>query len=260
MSLLSKLGFSIGKVKDISHSATKDNADVEDPALKALKLKRQARYDKDTEETATLYASWLPVGMLTKLCDMHNFMHIHWGSRKTGRLMNICRNILDIEMSKENNTITREQTNDVLKLFLWCSLLYPITILWGLRVESIDDHFRSTFEGYLKEAGVTKDERNLILHAVFNPKNTTPGNVVLDVWHDAVRFEDSQFDYPYIQEHMRTDLGKNKVFYSKVKRDSSSNLSPHWLMLLQEIQGETRFTNEDVTFTADKTSQLDSIT
>lgn len=257
MSFLSKLGFKLNKV--MKGNAELPEEEIVDPALVKMKQERQARYDKDTEDTASLYSKWIPADVFKQICDGHNFLHAHWGSRKVGRLTNLCRNILDVECSREGSDVFAKDFHPILRMLLWCSLLYPTTVMWALRVENVEHHFKEKFANYLSAAGFNGDEQKIMLHAIFTETRTEPGNIVLDVWHDALRFEEMQFGYIYSPDVMRTSLGKNKVFSAKAKRDGSANLSPHWLMLLQEHLGETRFTNEKITFTSDETGKKDSI-
>lgn len=262
--ILERLGFSLSR---ISHKPFPDkNSDphaqdlpTEDPEIIQMRERRKKLYAQDTQAVGKAYARWVPDGLLGEMCDRHNFMHVHWGSRKVGRLTNLCRNILDVEMLQEHAGITRDDFEPMVKLFFWSSMLYPMTVMWALKVEDVDSHFRKLFTDWLSRAGLSKDETQLILHAVFLGHQTVPGNIVLDVWHDALKLEEMQFGFGYLPETMRTTLGKNQVFATKAKRDCSANLSPHWLLVMQSELNETRFSHADIAGASDQLQAEDSI-
>lgn len=258
---LSKLGFSFHKVNSNKKAnKEKEALEIEDPELLAIKQKRKSLYENDAIEVATTYASWIKPETLKTLCDKHNFMHPHWGSRKIGRLINICRNTLDVSILEGESSLFEKDRFPVLKLLFWMSILYPITIMWTLKVDNIKTHFEEEFSQILKDEGLIEQEVELVLHAVFNNTLTEAGNAVLDIWHDALKLEEMQFKFAYIPEAMRTSLGKNAVFAAKAKRDCLSNLSPHWLITFQTLLNEERFTSADLLNARDQEHEDNVIT
>lgn len=258
--LLSRLGFSLSKVLKNDPEKPDEEAEDSSPEILAMKEKRKDLYSRDALSVAEEYATYITPSLLKSLCDQHDFMHPHWGSRKVGRLVNLCRNILDIVILGNESVLTQSDMKPVLKLLFWCSILYPMTVIWVLKVEDVEKHFSSTFDAFLKEANLSTDERSLILHAVFNDTRTSDENIVMNIWHDALKLEEMQFGYAYMPELMRTSLGKNSVFSAKAKRDCLSNLSPHWLLHFQELLGETRFSSSEVAMNQDKHHDDDAIT
>jgi hypothetical protein len=230
MRIFEKLGF---KVKKTTFEKVMDPEVA--AKLDAMRARRQTLYRKDSMETAALYADWLPTTLFDTLLAVHDYQCVMWGSRKFGRLLNLCRNILDIEVHKENAVLTKDDNESVLKLLFWICLLYPIPIKHYLKCKDVEGKWRPQFEQWLSSAGVlTEDEISLVMHGVFEGVDADAGNPVLDIFHDALRIEEIQFDIqPCPKEWMRTELGANPVFLVKARKDSLGNVSPAWLELLQ---------------------------
>lgn len=245
MSFLSKLGFRLNKVNNPPASLEHHSENLEDEALKLAKARRAELYLSDAKSVAKEYANLINNETLNILCENHDFLHVQWGGRKSARLINLCRNILDIEIvnnisNKEGSLIREKDKNNVLKLLFWSSLLYPMTVMWSLKVESVEETFSERFKSWMKANQLNNEEISLVLHMVFHAPNSTDENIVVNVFHDALKLEEMQFNFAHIPDIMRTDLGKNRVFAAKVKRDCQANLIPVWLMYFQEFLGETR--------------------
>jgi hypothetical protein len=235
MSFLRRLGFSIEKP---TVEVTLPEGMQQE--LDEMTEKRHALYRKDTAETAAMYNLWIPTDVFTELCELHNYKCVMWGARKFARLLNLCRNTLDIEISKIDSPIVRSERHDILKILMWMSLLYPIPIKHYRKNPNAQSDLTKVFKEMLLDHDVLSEaEFDLVMVGVFDGVQTSPGaNVLLDIFHDALRWEDAQFDLPALHaDNMRTDLGKNRVFTIKARKDSRNNLSPFWLAALQDLKG-----------------------
>lgn len=245
MGFLSRLGFKLNKVTKAAPDLEQQHELIEDEALKEAKAKRAALYLSDAQEVAKQYATWIKPETLKKLCDNHDFLQVQWGGRKSARLINLCRNILDIvtinnAQRQQSGIIEQHDKDNVLKLLFWAALLYPMTVMWSLKVENVENRFTDRFTQWMKESKLYDEEISLILHMVFHTSESTNENLVVNIFHDALKLEEMQFNFAHVPEIMRTELGKNRVFAAKVKRDCQANLMPSWLKFFQEHLNETR--------------------
>jgi len=234
MGLLEKLGFRITKPEFtyvVSESSKKELD------------KRKALYDKDAKETAQMYASWLEEGVFTKLITFHNYKNVTWGSRKFARLLNLSRNILDVEIYKETPTFTEEDRLPVLKLLMWMSILVVVPITRYHLGKNEEQNTREFFKSLLcgKISVLTESQFELVMMGVFEGILVNDSNPVLNIFHDALRFEEIQFGNSCPINWMRTELGRNEVFRVKAHKDSSSNRTPDWVIYLQEIKNTQLF-------------------
>jgi hypothetical protein len=233
MNLLDKLGFKISKPKAVIRIPAKISE-----KNKAIIERRKALYRKDSLETAEMYASWITDQALFDISTIHNYRCVMWGSRKFARLLNLSRNILDVEILTESSDLEEADRTSILKLLMWLSLITPIPI----KRYHLSNNAEAESKILLKDMLMVKNklfkdaEFNLIMEGVFEGTNTVKGNSVLDIFHDALRFEEAQFGSPCPKEWMRTELGKNEVFRVKAHRDSTANSSPDWLVEFQRIK------------------------
>lgn len=236
MNLLHKLGFSLGKVDVPTFTPSKESQATID--------RRKKLYAKDAKETAELYHGWIPDAAFAQLCEWHDYTSVHWGSRKVARLLNNCRNILDIEILKEDAQVYRKDEPDMLRTLMWMCFLAPIPLAHYHKMKDAEGHWRKKFtDFFVKEQGVLdEDELGLINQAVFNGLEHKQGdNLLIDVFHDAMRLEEAQFHTPVPEEFMRTQLGKNTVFAVSAHSRSRKNLAPTWALHLQELKGRDDF-------------------
>lgn len=235
MSLLRKLGFCLQK-PEVEVTLPEGVSEK----LNAMTEKRKSLYKKDTVDTAAMYSDWLPTQVYQELCTFHDYKNVMWGSRKFGRLLNLCRNIVDIEVYKENPTILKEDEPHILRLLMWVCLIYPIAIVNYHKNPKIEDELSVRLKALLRDSNIlTQPEFDLLLVSAFRVLESEIGdNIVLDIFHDALRWEEAQFGLPPTPiELMRTELGKNPVFSIKARKDSRNNLCPFWLGALQESKG-----------------------
>jgi len=240
--LFSRLGFRLTKPevqkklpKKISDALIKDNEE-------RIKL-----YKKDTQETAEMYHSLIPNELVLKMMGANDYLCVQWGSRKVARLLNLCRNILDIEILTEGTELGEKDREHVLYLLVWACWLFPIPLKHHLKMENTNEHFLPIFKKWLIEEHnlISESEFNLVMNAVFLGVSTKPGNPVLDIFHDALRFEEAQFDMTTDEKYMRTKLGKSRTFKIKSQKDSRSNLTPHWMFEFQDLKGITGLVDKE---------------
>lgn len=255
MSLLKKLGFVFEKPEKVEAVLPEEVR----KKIEAMTSARRKVYRQDSIETAAMYAEWIPTDTFNTLCEFHNYLCVMWGSRKSGRLLNLCRNILDVEISTNEALMSGDvgeeevvpelrlyesDRDNVLKILMWMCLLYPIPIKHYMKDPNTEDNLTKKFNDWLLETKVVgKGAFDIIVAGVFDGSNTEPReNIILDIFADALRWEDAQFASANLNpEVMRTRLGKNPVFSVKARRDSKNNLSPVWLDILQGLKGREDF-------------------
>jgi hypothetical protein len=255
LSLLKKLGFVFEKPEKVEGVLPDDVREK----IEAMTSERRKLYRRDSVEAAQMYEEWIPTETFNALCDFHKYTCIIWGSRKVGRLLNLCRNILDVEIStneavlsggvseKETPHHMRLYESDreaVLKVLMWMSLLYPIPIKHFIKDPNTEENLTKKFKEWLLDTHlVNAEEFSLIIAGVFDGMETNPKeNIILDIFSDALHWERSQFESSKINpESMRTCLGQNPVFSVKAVKDSKNNLSPVWLDILQGLKGREDF-------------------
>jgi hypothetical protein len=251
VNLLQKLGFSIGKVAvPKMELGEKEQAIIEG---------RKRLYAKDAKETAELYHSWIPDDVFAQLCEWHDYTSVYWGSRKVARLLNNCRNILDIEILKEDAVIYRKDEPAMLRTLMWMCFLAPIPLQHYHKMKDAEGHWRAKFSTFLVDEKQTlgSDEMGLINQAVFHVLEHAQGdNLLIDIFHDAMRMEEAQFHTPVPEEFMRTTLGKNAVFLVSAHNRSRKNLAPTWALMLQELKGRTDFMD---VVTAEENARHDAV-
>lgn len=242
MNLLSRLGAVLSKpTVQITSTLSPEQKAVHDESRKQL----VEAYASDAIATAKMYAAMMPDGLLQKIMHENNYLCVQWGGRKVARLLNLCRGMLDVEVhraSDDGEVVARptvEQQEHVLFLLFWMCWLFPIPLKACMMRNNVDEHYRPIFRHWLvNEFAVINDaECDLVLEGVFLGTSTVPGNVVLDIFHDALRFEESQFGMNCPESLMRTELGKNRVFAVQSQRKSASNLTPHWMLHFQSLKG-----------------------
>jgi len=229
MSLFSRLGFKLSKpsvVATVPDEIKKEND--------AMVQKRKALYHNDAIETGVMYAGFIGKEVIEHLMAQHDFACVMWGSRKFARLLNLSRNILDVEIIKEDATLLESDREPVLKLLMWMSLLYVLPIKRYLIEDSVEDRLTTEFRNLLVPTKLSEMEFPLVMEGVFNGNVTEPGNPVLDIFFDALKFEEVKYNPPVSPELMRTELGRNNVFKVKAHKDCEHNLSPDWLNVFQE--------------------------
>jgi|AntDeeMinimDraft_5_1070356.scaffolds.fasta_scaffold25322_2 hypothetical protein len=232
--LLAKLGFTSQKPKVVDdRPAEKIKADNE-----TLK-KRLDLQSKWAKEAALLYHEMIPDEVIEKLRAHHDYKCHQWGGRRFGRLVNWCSNCLDIEINNEDGAFEEADRKHALTLLVWMSLLFPIPIKGHLKRSNNDAYWRKIFESiFLKgKHQLRHSEFELVMAAVFEGSSSDPGNPLLDIFHDAVRFEETQYIDPVPIHTMRTLLGKNPAFRTKAHKEVRANLSPHWVFELQKLKG-----------------------
>jgi hypothetical protein len=238
MSFLKKLGFSITKPQvevTISHEMSEKN--------KVLQEKRKKLYETDSQDTALMYSSWIKDDVLVDLMTLHKYTCLMWGSRKFARLLNLSRNILDIEILSDTSNICEDDREPILKLLMWLSLLTPIPIKRYHLSNNAEVETKKILRELLidKHNVFTESEYSLIEEGVFEGINVHVGNPVLDIFHDSLRFEEAQFGPACSIDWMRTQLGNNDVFRIKATRDSEANRSPDWVVYFQQNKGIDNF-------------------
>lgn len=264
MNLLSRLGAVLSKPNvQVTSTLSPEQQALHDENKKKL----VDAYASDAVLTAKMYHAMMPDGLLQKMMQENNYLCVQWGSRKVARLLNLCRGMLDVEVhrdveeSESANRPTVEQQDHVLSLLFWMCWLVPIPIKSYMLRDDVDEHYKPIFRSWLvNEFAVLNDaECDLVLEGVFSGTSTVQGNVVLDIFHDALRFEESQFGVNCPDSLMRTELGKNRVFAVQSQRKSASNLTPHWMLHFQELKGIDHLVSKEASAKDEAYAEQDGI-
>jgi hypothetical protein len=239
MSLLEKLGFRISKPEikyklppEISKASQKVNKD------------RKALYEKDAQETALLYSGWIGKETFDKVVALHDYRCVIWGSRKFARLTNLSRNILDVDIFKDDPVLFEKDRNSVTKILMWMSLLFPVPIKRYHLGHGAEEECKKEILTLLEGTDLLEAEVSLVIEGVFLGVSTVKGNPILDIFHDALKYEEVQFGNPCEPKLMRTELGRNDIFLIKAHRDCSANRCPDWVLYLQEHMDVENFVNK----------------
>lgn len=232
--LLAKLGFVSQKPKMVD--SRPEEKKKEDNVIRDKRISLQAKWAK---ESALLYHEIIPTEILESLLEHHDYRCVQWGGRRFARLVNWCSNCLDMEIHNEDGAFQEEDRKHVLSLMVWISLLFPLPIKTHMKIKDSRAHWEGVLRKILLKGKrkLRVEEFDLIMEAVFEGSSTLPGNPILDVFHDAVRFEESQYLTPVPVEQMRTSLGKNSAFRVKAHKEVRANLTPHWLFEFQKLKG-----------------------
>ncbi len=232
--LFSRLGFGVKKAstKVEIPEHLKEEIERDKAALDELA-------EKDAVETSEMYHRMLPTEFVEELQKHNDYSCTQWGARKVARLLNISRNILDVEIFSEGRVLKEENREDVLRYLMFMCWLVPIPIKKYHTSRDVDVVYKEKMRKWLIEdfSLLTDMEAKLVLEGVFSRTNVKPGNPILDIFHDALRFEEMQFGIEVDPNFMRTPLGKNPVFRARAKKSASNNLTPHWMLYLQELKG-----------------------
>ena len=243
---------------------SKLGAVFEKPTLKRKELSPEAKkeiaeyneklagfHSKVRTENSALYSSFVPKALLQRLMTYNDYRCTQWGSRKFGRLVNLARNIIDVEIHSEEGfqfdrvTVSKEE-HLILKINVLMALFFPIPLKAALAKPDADDEFKALFQAWLVDEFklLTLSEYEIFEAGVFAGVNNEPGNVILDVFHDALRFEEAQFGYRLDPRVMRTVLGKSVTYGAKVKKESERNLTPGWVFNFQALYDIDDFVDE----------------
>jgi len=160
---------------------------------------RLSTNDKLSLNTAKMYSTAMTKDFFDTLISEYNYKDIIFGSRKVARLCDLCRSILDIEMQeglsefndKEPN-FKKSDHNDVLRLLFYMCWLFPIPLRKHTQMKDVRSAYSEKFKQWLVfDYELVKElEVELILEGVFKGINS-PDNPILDIFHDALRIEDS---------------------------------------------------------------------
>lgn len=243
---------------------SKLGAVFEKPTLKRKELSPEAKkeiaeyneklagfHSKVRTENSALYSSFVPKALLQRLMTYNDYRCTQWGSRKFGRLVNLARNIIDVEIHSEEGfqfdrlTVSKEEQL-ILKINVLMALFFPIPLKAALAKPDADVEFKALFQAWLVDEFklLTLSEYEIFEAGVFAGVNNEPGNVILDVFHDALRFEEAQFGYRLDPRVMRTVLGKSVTYGTKVKKESERNLTPGWVFNFQALYDIDDFVDE----------------
>ena len=206
---------------------------------------RRSVNDQLSFKTAEMYKTAMPKEFLEELMGKYNYKTLFFGARKVARLCDICRSILDIEinegMSEFNDSeplIKKEDQNDVLRLLFYMCWLIPIVIREYTLSNKAKEKLEPLFKKWLAEdySLVKAVELDLVLDGVFEGINCSD-NVVLNIFHDALRIEDSYGNSRIDLSSMRTTLGKNQVFAKHSRLRADKNITPTWIVYFSDLMG-----------------------
>lgn len=222
---------------------------------------------KVRQKNTALYTSLVPKELLLLLMEHNDYKCTQWGSRKFARLVNLARNIIDVEIHSQegyvfNKKTVKKEEQFIIKMTLLMALFFPLPLKKALSDPKADEKYKVLFRTWLvDDFGILDCEEFEIFEAgVFNGVKNEPGNVVLDIFHDALRFEESQFGYTVNPNIMRTVLGKSVVFTAKAKKESERNLTPGWVLNFQAAYNIDSFVDEEKSLADNEAMYEDGIT
>lgn len=252
--LFSRLGFRVGKpVVEVEVPEAVKKANVE------LSDKRKVRYAQDAIDAAEMYHAMLPEDFIKELMKHNDYLCLQWGGRKVARLINLCRNILDIEILTDGTKLEESDRADVLRLLVLMCWMFPIPLKQHFKMGNVEKKYRDIMISWLATYGLVKEfEAELVLKGVFEGV-MAPENPVLNIFHDALRYEEAQFGYKLNFDCMRTELGKNKVFGVHAQKSSQANFSPHWMHHIQDMYGVQGLVDVEKAMSDEDSSREDGI-
>jgi hypothetical protein len=253
--LFSRLGFRV--TKPSVKITVPDDVAIEHAKLSA---QRRAKYEHDAIETAEMYFDVLPLPFIIKMMEHNDYLCLQWGGRKVARLVNLCRNTLDIEILTDGRELNEIDRAPVLRLLVLMCWLFPIPLKQHLKMVDVESHYRPLIKDWLISYKLVQEsEVELVLSGVFEGVMVRK-NAVLDIFHDALRYEESQFGYKLNPGLMRTVLGENDVFRVHAQKNSQSNLAPHWLSHLQDLYGVEGLIDKALAKSDEEYAEQDGIT
>ena len=124
------------------------------------------------------YFKIIPKALILRAMEHNDYLCTQWGSRKFGRLVNISRNILDIEINSEEGykfvgkkkKILAEEAM-ILKLLVLAALLFPIPLKKQIVDMDADEKYTVIFKEWLVDEFkiIGEEEYNLSLIHISEP-------------------------------------------------------------------------------------------
>lgn len=275
---LQRMGMFISKVvgdEPLKHSSRNQGDAAEGGEAEDTRTPEQKELDelkkKGSEDVASVVGGMLPRELWADVAEMIDMTCPQMGGAKIARLYDICASLLDDALSNlrfesterfksnfseesrygygENTDWSQLDNADrykVLKLFLLMAILVPIQIKRSMQVKDVEVELWAPILDLIvnKHKVVTEVEADLVLVGVFYPLRVKPGNPILDIFHDALQLETSQYDKSVDKVFLRTPLAKESSFFAYVVRRSRANICPGWIQLLSERWDLTLFNLE----------------
>jgi hypothetical protein len=241
--IMSSIWEKMGAVFEKPQAVRKELSPEAKEELRLYHEKLGSFHSKINKQLSKEYSEIIPKPLLLRAMEHNNYDCGQWGSRKFGRLVNICRNLLDIEIHSEEGYLFEGSKNKkikeekmILRLLVISALLFPIPLKKQMLDMDADEKYKVIFKDWLVSEFnlVNENEYNIVEAIIFEGVNNNPGNVIIDIFHDALRFEEAQFQFKVNPKQMRTVLGKSDSYRAKVIKESERNLSPGWLVNFQE--------------------------
>lgn len=191
------------------------------------------------------YASLVSPDILYALMGIHDYRCPDWGSRHFGRMQNLCRNILDIEVHSDDGMLP-EKTDlwPYIRLFFWLNLFRPIAMK---RVMLREDWLAATMQDFdriaVQMGGCGDSTREAVELALLKTINTEAGDPVLDIYHDACQIEMTAFGHPFYRESQRTVMGRSVAFTTGMTKCARENMLPKWVPMLEAKMNVSGFTS-----------------
>lgn len=259
---LQRMGFYINKVSGgIAEPAEEDAAPLEKTPEQ---LELEAFQQKGSEQVMSIVREMLPKTFWEDLIQHNDMTCIQWGGPKVARLYDLSVAMLDDAM----RNLRFEQTDrfkvsfgeeevygaggktdwsqlkganfhKVAKIFLLMSLLAPLPIKQSLKMKDVESILWPQLLDMIvnKHKLVSEVEADLILAGVFYSMRMKPGNPLLDIFHDALQLETSQYDKLVDKSILRTPLAQESSYLAFAVRRSRANICPGWIVKLAEEWG-----------------------
>jgi hypothetical protein len=255
--IFSRLGFGVSKT-------------VTTPKQKSAEEQKEAQDFKEKMDQHTAVQSrimaerckkMMPNELFCLLMNDYDFLCQQWGGVKVVRLFSICYGILDIEIHQEVPVISKKEKERVSVILFWMCMLITVPIKEYLNRNDVPEYFRSVFMKLLIADYSLLDEAefNLFFIGIMEGTKTTPGNPVLDIFHDALKLEEAQFGFALNTDLMRTVAGKSKVYQVVTQRASKNNVAYEWGFVFQELMRKEGFIDKDKALLNNKNDGDDGI-
>jgi hypothetical protein len=234
--LFSRLGFSFQKPEVFSTLSEEEKARraKDEEARKLLG-------EKENAKLANYVSLIIDKPLIDKMMVHCDFLCLQLGSRKVGRLINHMRAILDHCVHDPEHKITQDSQKSIEKIIVMLAFLTPIPVKHYMKRDGVEGEFRDHFKNWLSESeAFNEEETQFIIDAVFVGVNVE-SHPVLDIYHDALRIEESMYGSSCDPDLFRTSLCRNKAFMKYAGRLSESNTAPGWLFYYQENVGVEGF-------------------
>lgn len=233
-SLLSKFNavFSQAKVED-------DYISKNDEGLNEFNAKRMEISKRYTLEFAEHVAGVLCVEDFHKLSEYHDYRDVRFGARRVARVINYARGILDYEVNHPEPGLDKAQFNWAHDILVLSAFFHVLPSVFSLKYDNHKEKAKEVISEVLKDYDwLSENDVKLIVDVSLSAHEIPAGeHIVVDVMNDALVLDDQYFVGSIASQNLRCRASKQEAYQQWSKKVSVRNLSPNWLIYLQDIWG-----------------------